>query len=94
VVYNVKAAVDGAIAWAEKKADNLSLEPDSTGPYTSQAMCVPSDLDPIAGGVLAAAMPEQNEDGTEESTHAKNDEDEKEKNEVKDEDGDDQGKNR
>jgi hypothetical protein len=75
VVHSVKAAVDGAIAWAEKKVDGLSSEPDSTG---SQATCVPFDLDPIAGGVGAAAIPGQNVDGTDESVHAQEDEDEKE----------------
>lgn len=50
----MKAAVDGAIAWAEKKADDLSSESDSTGPYTSPATCMQSDLDPIAGGIVPA----------------------------------------
>jgi hypothetical protein len=53
VAHSVKTAVDGAFAWAEKKARELSSASDSTGPYTSQATCAPSDLDPIASGVLA-----------------------------------------
>jgi hypothetical protein len=69
----VKAVVGGAIAWTEKKVDDLSSEADSIGPYTSQATCVPSDLDPIASGVLAA-MPLQRMDGTDESVQAQNDE--------------------
>jgi hypothetical protein len=52
VVHGVKVAVDGAIAWAEKKAEELSLESDKNGPYTSPATCAPSDLDPIASGAL------------------------------------------
>ena len=59
VVHGVKAAVDGAIAWAEKKADALSSESDRTGPYTSPATCVPSDLDPIASGALSAVLNEE-----------------------------------
>jgi hypothetical protein len=59
VVHGVKAAVDGAIAWAEKKADALSSESDSTGPYTSIATCVPSDMDPIASGALPAVLKEE-----------------------------------
>ncbi len=41
VVYGVKTAVDGAIAWAEKKADDLSSEKDNVGSYASPATCVP-----------------------------------------------------
>jgi hypothetical protein len=58
VVHGVKAAVDGALAWAEKKVDELSAEKESTGPYTSPATCMPSDFDPIAGGMLPAMQPE------------------------------------
>jgi hypothetical protein len=56
VVHGVKVVVDGAFAWAEKKVEELSAESDSTGPYTSQATCVPSDLDPIASGVLGPIL--------------------------------------
>ncbi|KAF2027231.1 hypothetical protein EK21DRAFT_91663 [Setomelanomma holmii] len=62
VVHGVKVAVDAAIAWAERKVDDLSSEADSTGPYTSPATCVPSDLDAIASGVLPA-MPTQDPNG-------------------------------
>lgn len=61
VVHDVKAAVDGVVSWAEKKVDELSSEPDSIGPYTSLATCMPSDLDAIATGVLPA-MPAQAKD--------------------------------
>jgi hypothetical protein len=93
VVHGVKAVVGGAIAWAEKKVEDLSSEADSTGPYTSQATCVPSDLDPIASGVLAT-MPMQRMDGTDESVQAQNDGDEKEKKHATDENADGEGKNR
>jgi hypothetical protein len=102
VVHSVKAAVDGAIAWAEKKVDDLSSEQNSAGPYTSQATCVTSDLDPIAGGLGAAAMPTQNVDGTEESVRAQNgkkefmdaqnEENEREKKSAKDDGEDKKGK--
>ncbi|KAH7390714.1 hypothetical protein BKA66DRAFT_568648 [Pyrenochaeta sp. MPI-SDFR-AT-0127] len=52
VVHGVRAAVDGALTWAEKKADGLSLEQGNTGPYASPATCMPSDLDAIASGIL------------------------------------------
>jgi hypothetical protein len=52
VVHGVKVAVDGAMAWAEKKAEQPSSEADNNGPYTSPATCAPSDLDPIASGAL------------------------------------------
>jgi hypothetical protein len=54
----VKNALDEAIAWAEEKAEQLSAGSDSTGSYTSPVTCAPSDLDPIANGVLPA-MPMQ-----------------------------------
>jgi hypothetical protein len=54
VAQSVKSVFEGAFTWAETKVDNLSSESDCTGPYTSQATCVISDLDPIASGVLAA----------------------------------------
>lgn len=47
-------AVDGALEWAEKKAEQLGEETDDTGPYASPATCAPTDLDPIASGVLPA----------------------------------------
>lgn len=62
VVHGVKTVVDGAIAWAEKKADQLSSKSDSTGPYTSPATCAPSDLDPIASGVLPAMLVQEKAD--------------------------------
>jgi hypothetical protein len=99
MVHGVKAAVGGAIAWAEKKVDDLSSQSDSTGPYTCQATCVPSDLDPIASGVLAA-MPMQQTDGIGEPVQTQNDNDEREKNDenegekknANDEDEDGEGK--
>jgi hypothetical protein len=54
VAQSVKSAVDTAIAWAETKVESLSAEHDSTGPYTSPATCMPSDLDAIASGILPA----------------------------------------
>lgn len=54
VAQSVKSAVDTAIAWAETKVESLSPEHDSTGPYTSPATCMPSDLDAIASGILPA----------------------------------------
>jgi hypothetical protein len=88
VAHSVKAAVDGAFAWAEKKAEKLSSAPDSTGPYTSQATCAPSDLDPIASGVLAT-MGTQGTGGTNRSmekqgTQGENAESEERKNKRKD----------
>ncbi|KAH5683181.1 hypothetical protein HBI21_037280 [Parastagonospora nodorum] len=62
VVHGVKTVFDGAIAWAEKKADQLSSGSDSTGPYTSPATCAPSDLDPIASGVLPAMLVQEKVD--------------------------------
>jgi hypothetical protein len=61
VVNGVKTAIQGAVAWTEKKADDLVSSEDSTGPYASPATCAVSDLDPIATGILPAAMPTQNE---------------------------------
>jgi hypothetical protein len=63
VVQTVKTAVDGAIAWAERKADKLSTEQDTTGPYTSPATCMPSDLDVIASGILPAMPAARQYDG-------------------------------
>lgn len=54
VVRGVKTAVDEAVAWAEKKGGNLSAADDGTGPYASPGTCAPSDLDPIASGILPA----------------------------------------
>ncbi|KAH7091043.1 hypothetical protein FB567DRAFT_517788 [Paraphoma chrysanthemicola] len=63
VVHGVKAAVDGAISWAEKKAGELRSHSDSAGPYTSPATRAPSELDAIATGVLPAmAIIEQDDD--------------------------------
>lgn len=59
IAKGVKAAVDEAVAWAEKKADKLSAEEGGVGPYASPATCIQtSDLDAIASGVLPA-MPSQ-----------------------------------
>lgn len=71
----MKVAVDGAIAWVEKKAEALSSESDNNGPYTSPATCAPSDLDPIASGVLPAMSPPK-KNVEEESTKKHNDEEE------------------
>ncbi|KAH7081759.1 hypothetical protein BKA63DRAFT_218102 [Paraphoma chrysanthemicola] len=63
VVHGVKAAVDGAIFWVEKKADELSSHSDSTGPYASPANCASSDLDAIATGASPAmSTTKQNDD--------------------------------
>lgn len=77
VVYGVKTAVDGAIAWAEKKADDLSSEKDNVGPYASPATCVPSDLDVI--GVLPDTPAQQKTENTDRDTK-EGKEDEKERN--------------
>jgi hypothetical protein len=61
VVDGVKTAIQGAVAWTEKKADDLVSKEDSTGPYASPATCAVSDLDPIGSGILPAAMQIQNE---------------------------------
>ncbi|KAG9190233.1 hypothetical protein G6011_08321 [Alternaria panax] len=63
VVQSVKTAVDSAIAWAETKVDSLSAEQNSTGPYTSPATCMPSDLDVIASGILPAMPTARQYDG-------------------------------
>ncbi|KAF2822777.1 hypothetical protein CC86DRAFT_372590 [Ophiobolus disseminans] len=62
VAHGVKVAVDTAIAWAEKKVDALGSESDSAGPYASTATCVPSDLDPIAAGVIPAVTTQREKD--------------------------------
>ena len=56
----------------------MSSEQDSVGPYTSPAMCVPSDLDVIASGVLPA-MPDQQPPDNDHEGEVK-DEQEKKKN--------------
>ncbi|KAF1942521.1 hypothetical protein EJ02DRAFT_502778 [Clathrospora elynae] len=67
VVQGVKAAVDGALAWAEKKVEELGSEQDATvGPYTSPATCMPSDLDVIASGILPAIPTNVQYDGNDE----------------------------
>jgi hypothetical protein len=86
IAHGVKVAVDGAIAWAEQKVDKLSAETDSTGPYTSPATCMPSDLDCIASGILPA-MPVDGsgeDDGKEERPHDKKKEGVEEKREEED----------
>jgi hypothetical protein len=56
--FTVKTAVDDALAWTEAKVEKLSAKTeDGTGPYGSVSTCAPSDLDPIAQGVLPAALP-------------------------------------
>ncbi|KAF2477815.1 uncharacterized protein BDR25DRAFT_338554 [Lindgomyces ingoldianus] len=56
----VKKIVDDAVSWAEEKFEKLSVEQgQGVGPYASPATCAPSDLDPIASGVLPA-MPGHN----------------------------------
>jgi hypothetical protein len=64
VVQGVKAAVDGAIAWAERKADELGSEQNDTGPYSSPATCMPTDLDAIASGILPSMPPARQYDGS------------------------------
>jgi hypothetical protein len=71
VVHSVKTAVGGAIAWAEKKVEALNAESDSTGPYTSAATCVPSDLDPIASGIPLPAVTTQKEKEMDEHEQSK-----------------------
>lgn len=66
VVHSAQAVVQDVVAWTEKKAEELSVEADRAGPYTSPATCVPSDFDPIASGVLPAmakAEEDMSEDG-------------------------------
>lgn len=60
VVNGVKAAIDGVLTWAEDKVEELGAEPEDTGPYSSPALCAPSDLDPIASGVLPAMPSAEN----------------------------------
>jgi hypothetical protein len=59
--------------WAEKKVDRLSSteEHEITGPYTSLATCMPSDLDVIASGILPAVM---RYDGNDEGAEKKGEE--------------------
>ena len=75
VAHGVKIAVDEAVAWVEKKAEALSSESDSTGPYTSPATCVPSDLDPIACGALPAVLKEEENGEAIKENAAKNEDD-------------------
>ncbi|KAF1931578.1 uncharacterized protein M421DRAFT_89868 [Didymella exigua CBS 183.55] len=64
VVEGVKAVVHEAVAWTEKKAEELAKSEDRAGPYDSPATAAggTSDLDVIATGVLPATVPVQ-EDG-------------------------------
>lgn len=64
VIHGAKAAVDDALAWAEKTVEALGSDQDGVGPYESPGTCMPSDLDPIASGILPA-MPNKTryEDG-------------------------------
>lgn len=55
VAKGVKTALEDVVIWAEKKAEKLSEEnEEGVGPYGSPATCIPSDLDPIASGVMPA----------------------------------------
>jgi uncharacterized membrane protein len=64
VVEGVKAVVHEAVAWTEKKVEELAKSEDHAGPYESPATAAGgmSDLDVIATGVLPATVPVQ-EDG-------------------------------
>ncbi|RAR10002.1 hypothetical protein DDE83_005217 [Stemphylium lycopersici] len=64
VIHGARAAVDDALAWAEKTVEALGSNQDGVGPYDSPGTCMPSDLDPIASGILPA-MPNktQHDDG-------------------------------
>jgi hypothetical protein len=64
-VHGMKVAVEGAVAWAEKKVEELGSKTDNTGPYASPATCAPSDMDPISSGVLPAMPSQQNENTAE-----------------------------
>lgn len=56
----VTTAVDGAVSWVEQKVDKLNEEDEAgVGPYASPATCVPSDLDPLASGVMPAVEAEK-----------------------------------
>ncbi|KAF2853676.1 hypothetical protein T440DRAFT_389173, partial [Plenodomus tracheiphilus IPT5] len=68
VVNGVKSAIDGVISWAEEKVEGLSAEQDNTGPYSSPALCAPSDLDPIASGILPAMPSETTHENEEKET--------------------------
>lgn len=62
VAQGVKAAVSDAVAWTEAKVEKLSAKrEDGVGPYGSLSTCAPSDLDPIAQGVLPALPIEKKE---------------------------------
>ncbi|KAF2134520.1 hypothetical protein P153DRAFT_352507 [Dothidotthia symphoricarpi CBS 119687] len=63
VVHSVQTVVHDVVAWTEKKAEELSAEVDSTGPYTSPATCAPSDFDPIASGMLPVMAKMQQDEG-------------------------------
>lgn len=64
VVEGVKSALHEAVAWTEKKADELAKS-EETGPYGSLATCAGgvSDLDGIAMGVLPATTQVQENGG-------------------------------
>ncbi|KAH9861860.1 hypothetical protein J1614_011613 [Plenodomus biglobosus] len=67
VVHGVKAAIDGVLSWAEDKVEGLSAKQDDTGPYSSPALCAPSDMDPIASGILPG-MPGMHSEKTHENS--------------------------
>lgn len=64
VVEGVKAVMHEAVAWTERKAEELAKSEDHTGPYDSPAMAAGSisDLDVIATGVLPATIPVQEDE--------------------------------
>jgi uncharacterized membrane protein YebE (DUF533 family) len=73
VVQGFKAAVDGALTWAENKVDAMSSEEEheSTGPYTSPGTCAPSDMDVIASGILPAMPAARQDDGNNDENEKK-----------------------
>lgn len=62
----VKTVIDEAIEWTEKKVDELTVDKEEgVGPYASPATCVPSELDPIASGVMPAMEAEKSKENAE-----------------------------
>jgi hypothetical protein len=94
VVHSVKAAVGSALAWAETKVEALNSESDRTGPYTSAATCVPSDLDPIASGIPLPAVTTQKEKEMDEHEQSEANREESGKTEEESEGGDGDGDGR
>ncbi|KAF2656023.1 hypothetical protein K491DRAFT_597678 [Lophiostoma macrostomum CBS 122681] len=55
ITEGMKTVINEAIVWADQKASDLGADEEKgAGPYASPATCTPSDLDPIASGVLPA----------------------------------------